>query len=201
MALAADIKSEVGKKLKEYEGKLNHLYLDSLGKVTVGIGHLVANRTAMGPIPMFKTKNGVATQAATTQEKMNEYDTIAKLSKGYKASWYGKHTTLIMKEADIKNLLEKHIGSFYKELTTIYQKSKGYPDDFDNLPKNVQIALFDMIFNLGANKIVNVFQSFDTAFKAGDWSKAAQESNRPQLSSARNSYVKNLFLSAVKKTP
>jgi GH24 family phage-related lysozyme (muramidase) len=201
MPLAADIKTEVGKKLEEYEGKLNHLYLDSLGKVTVGIGHLIPNRSAIGPIPMFKTKNGVATQAASAQEKMDEYDKIAKLSKGYKASWYGKHTTLVMKEADIKNLLEKHIASFYKELTTIYQKTKGYPDDFDTLPKNVQIGLFDMIFNLGASKIVNVFQGFDTAVKAGDWAKAAQECNRPQLSSARNTYVKNLFLSAVKKTP
>lgn len=28
-------------KLEKYEGKVNHMYLDSKGYVTVGVGHLV----------------------------------------------------------------------------------------------------------------------------------------------------------------
>jgi GH24 family phage-related lysozyme (muramidase) len=201
MPLAADVKAKVAKKIEEYEGKINHLYLDSVGKVTVGIGHLIPDRNSVTTVPLFHAKNGVATKPATPQEKQKEYDTIAKLNKGYKASWYGKHTTLLIKDSDITTQLNKHIASFYQELTNIYKKSSGYPDDFDKLPKNVQIALFDMIFNLGAHKIVNVFTSFDKAVKAGDWKKASQECNRPQLDPARNNYVKNLFLSAATITP
>ena len=61
--------------------------------------------------------------------------------------------------------------------------------------------LFRSIFNLGADKIVNVFTNFDEAIKAGNWNKAAQESNRPQVSPERNQYVKQLFLSAAQETP
>ncbi len=106
-----------------------------------------------------------------------------------------KHTKLIMKSETIDALLAKHIDSFYKELTGIYQKSKGYPDDFDKLPKNVQLALFDLIFNLGASQIVNKFKKFNKALKAKDWATAAKESNRPEISTDRNNYVKKLLTS------
>lgn len=98
-----------------------------------------------------------------------------------------------MKDADINLQRDKHITSFYTELSGIYTKSNGYPNDFDQLPKNVQLALFDMIFNLGATKIVSSFPNFNKALKAGDWKKAANESNRPDVSAARNQYVKQLL--------
>lgn len=138
-------------------------------------------------------KNGVPAQLATLKEKEDEYDTIAKQPINYHASWYKKHTKLVMKKEDVQALFDKHIEEFYKELAATYGKSKGYTDDFDNLPQNVQLALFDMIFNLGAGKIVNTFSEFDKAIKAGDWKKAAQESKRNGISSDRNEYVKNLL--------
>ena len=105
-----------------------------------------------------------------------------------------------MKDAEIIRQLNKHIESFYKELTTLYKKSNGYYDDFDKLDKNVQMALFDMIFNLGAKKIVIKFPEFDKAIKSGDWKKAARECNRPQLNPERNNYVK-AKLNAVTNKP
>lgn len=98
-----------------------------------------------------------------------------------------------MKDTDIDLLLYKHIDSFYRELTNIYKKANGYPDDFDKLHKNVQLALFDMIFNLGASKIVNSFPKFNTALKAGEWKKATAEANRPDVSPSRNQYVQQLL--------
>lgn len=98
-----------------------------------------------------------------------------------------------MKDADINLLLGKHINSFYKELSNIYKKANGYPDDFDKLHKNVQLALFDMIFNLGATRIISSFPNFNKALKASDWKKAATESNRPDVSPTRNQYIKQLL--------
>ncbi|OQY11433.1 MAG: hypothetical protein B6I30_06810 [Desulfobacteraceae bacterium 4572_187] len=198
MALTAEVKKEVAKKIEEYEGRVNHLYLDSVGKVTVGVGHLIPNKNSMS-INLYKMKNNMPTQLATLPEKQAEYEKIIKQKKGYKASWYKQHTTLVMKDTDINTLRDKHIDSFYKELTNIYKKSKGYPNDFDKLPKEVQMALFDMIFNLGANKIINTFKTFDKAIKKGDWNTAAKESNRPQVATARNQYVKKLLESAAAK--
>ena len=104
-----------------------------------------------------------------------------------------------MKDSDITALLNKHTSSFYKELSGYYKKSKGYPEDFDQLDKDVQAALFDMIFNLGLTKLKNKFTKFDSAIKAGDWKKAAAESNRSQLSAQRNVYVENKLLAAASR--
>ena len=95
-----------------------------------------------------------------------------------------------MKDDDITLFLNKHIDDFYKELARVYTKTNGYPDNFDKLPKNVQLVLFDMTFNLGASKLVSSFPDFNTSLKAGDWKKAATECNRPDVSPARNQYVK-----------
>lgn len=197
--LGTDVRPEVAKKLEEYEGRVNHLYLDSVGKVTVGVGHLIPNRIAVGSINLYKVQNNLPGQLASLQEKQTAYDTIAKQPKGYIASRYKQYTKLVMKDTDINALRDKHLDSFHTELTNIYRKSKGYPDDFDKLPKKVQLALFDMIFNLGASRIVNTFTNFDQAVKAGDWKKAAEQCNRPQVSGARNQYVKQLFLSAAQE--
>ena len=100
---------------------------------------------------------------------------------------------MVIKDSDINLQRDKHINSFYNELTTLYKKSNGYTDDFDKLHNNVQLALFDMIFNLGASKIISSFPRFNKALKAGDWKKAATESNRPDVNAARNQYVKQLL--------
>ena len=195
MPLSVNIKSELVKKIEQYEGRFNHLYLDTKGKVTVGVGHLIPNRNSIAPVALYKLKNKIHFQLANLAEKQAEYDKIAKLPYGqrYGASSFKSHTTLVMKDIDINTQRAKHINSFYTELTIIYKKSKGYSDDFDKLHKNVQLALFDMIFNLGATKINGSFPSFNKALKAEDWKKAATESNRPDVNLARNQYVKQLL--------
>lgn len=199
MALDQSVRTEVVNNIIKFEKRINHFYLDSVGKVTVGVGHLIPNKVAVSAVVMHKLVNKLPGTIATFQEKQKEYDVIAKQKRGYKAEWYAKHTTLVMKDADSTVLLNKHVDTFYKELTVLYTKAKGYPEAFDKLDKNVQAALFDMIFNLGANKIVANFPNFDKALKVGDWKKVALESNRPQLSPLRNAYVKNKFIAAANK--
>lgn len=156
MPLSPAVRNEVVRKLEENEGRIDHLYLDSVGRVTVGVGHLIATRAGMSSIILHKNGNPPTT-LAELQEKTAEYDTVAKQPVGFKASWYKQHTKLVMKAADIDTLRDRHINSFHSELTNIYRKTNGYPKDFDNLPTKVQLALFDMIFNVGAMKIVNTF--------------------------------------------
>jgi GH24 family phage-related lysozyme (muramidase) len=199
MPLQPSVKQQVVKKIEEYEGRINHFYLDSLGKVTVGIGHLVASKAGVSSITMYTAGNNLPARSASLQDKQAEYDHIARQQKGRVASWYKQHAKLMMKDRDINILMERHLDSFYRDLANIYRKSKGYPEDFDHLPQKVQMALFDMIFNLGAQRLVSSFPSLNNCIKAGDWSKAAQQCNRPQVSVARNQYVIQLFLSAARE--
>ncbi len=199
MALTTETSATLQKNLAKYEGHINHLYLDTKGKVTIGVGHLIANKNAMSGVTLYKTKNNLLTQPTTLQEKMTEYANIAKLSWGkrYGAESFESHTTLKMKDFDIKFLLNKHIDSFHIELKNIYKKDKGYSKNFGDFNSNVQLALFDMIFNLGATKLVKSFPKFNEAIKNGDFEKAAKQSHRLDISEKRNKYVEDLLHNVV----
>lgn len=158
--------------------------------MTTGVGHMIKNKQVASLLPMNRVVNNQPGPPVTPLEKQKEFEVIAKQKRNYKAEWYKQFTTLIIKDIEITRQLNQHMDSFYKELSTIYKKSNGYYDDFDKLDKNIQVALFDMIFNLGAVKIVTKFTEFDKAIKVGDWMKAAKESYRPQLSAERNNYVR-----------
>jgi len=47
MPLSTETRATLKKNLSKYEGKIEHLYLDTKGKVTVGIGHLITNKNAI----------------------------------------------------------------------------------------------------------------------------------------------------------
>lgn len=196
MPLSPLIKSAVASKLEEYEGRYNHFYLDTTGKFTVGVGHLIPNRVAVTAVMLYTTKNGVPMSPATLKQKQDEYDNIIKQKRNYRASWYKQFCTLVMKDADIDFQRDNHISSFYKELTVIYSKANGYQSNFDNMPPEVQKALFDMIFNLGATRLTSVFTKFNSAVKQDKWDEAARQCNRPDVSPTRNNYVKGLFNTA-----
>jgi GH24 family phage-related lysozyme (muramidase) len=202
MPLKATVKTEVEKKIEEYEGRYNHMYLDSKAKVTIGVGHLIANRNAVASLMLYTTKNNQVVALASLTDKQAEYDVIAKQKKNYKGSWYKQYTKLIMKDFDINAQRTKHLDTFYKELTNLYSRVKGYASDFDNMPDCVQKALFDMIFNLGATKLSTTFALFNAAIKKEEWDVAAKQCNRPDVNAVRNNYVKDLFTAAhnAKKT-
>lgn len=61
------------------------------------------------------------------------------------------------------------------------------------------MAMLDMAFNLGVNGFVIKFPSMKKAIEKRDWITTAKESNRPQVSKARNELVKKWFNEAAKK--
>ena len=198
MPLNAQVKTEVSKNIEAYEGRIPHLYLDTVGKVTVGIGHMIPNKVAMASVPMFKKGKNNLLVAASLAEKHTEYDTIKKqpFGKRYGASYYKKHTTLTMKDADINTQRDKHIMSFYKELTGYYSTANGFNKAFDAMPVEVQKALFDMVFNLGITKLKNQYVNMNGFIKSEKWKDAAKQSNRLGISGTRNKYVADLFNAA-----
>lgn len=200
MALKDTIRDRVIKMLAIHEGRVNSFYLDSLGYVTIGVGYLVSNRSEVAPLTMYKALPGgtLSIIPATLQEKQAEYDRFQKLPKGYKAAWYNQQASLFMAEADIDALLEQTVNGFYPQLARIYTIGNGYKAEFDAFPDDVQVALFDMVYTLGAFGLTNKFVKFNQAIKAADWTTAAMESNRPQLMQTRNQNIKDLFTAAAK---
>lgn len=200
MGLSQSVRQEVTRRIEQYEGRVNHLYRDSEGFVTVGVGHLVASRSAVRGLPLFVSEHGRAGRTATDDEKLADYDAVLRQPRRLHHARYRPFTRLIMREADIDLQRDGHLTSFHRELRAIYRRSRGYPFDFDTLPPPGQKALFDMIFNLGAVRIVRIFTKFDRALKAGDWEQAAKESYRHQLGPERNAYVRSQLMLMARMT-
>ncbi len=181
----AEEKSELRKKLEQYEGRIDHMYQDTKGFVTIGVGHLIKDVAAAQELDFVHRQGN---RAATSEEIEADFEAVKKQSAGLFASAYKKYTKLNLPATSIDALTDKHIESFEKELQRIYGD-----EEFDAYPTEVRLALFDMIFNLGMPTLKNGFPSFNKAIKVKDWSTAAKESSRRDVAPARNSYVRGLF--------
>jgi hypothetical protein len=116
---------------------------------------MIPNASKAAKLTFYVTKTAAL---ATEEQKKAEYEAVLKETKGKVASWYKSKTTLFMKPADVDALTKKHIESFEKELKNLYSTS-AYPPGFEKFPGEVRLALFDMIFNLGATKLKNRYLS------------------------------------------
>ena len=169
-----------------YEGTVEHMYLDTKGYVTVGIGHLLKDVVSAQALNFVHQAD--ENKKAIKEEIKTDFEEVKKQTKGKLASSYKKHTKLKLKQADIDKLTNKHIETFESELKNIYGST-----EFAGYPSEVRLALFDMIFNLGMSTLKNKFKNFNKHIKAKSWASAAKESNRPDVSKARNKYVKDLL--------
>ena len=162
---------------------------------------MVPNKMAMATVVMYKKGTNNLLTFATLPEKHAEYDTIKKQPFGRRigAGSFKKHTTLTMKDADINIQRDKHIQSFYKELTGYYTTANGFAKSFNAMPTEVQKALFDMVFNLGLTKLISQYTKFNAALKTEKWGDAAKQSNRVGIDAMRNKYVFDLLLAAQKQ--
>ena len=183
-------KTTLRQKLETYEGCVEHMYLDTKGFVTVGVGHLLSTLASAQALAFIVQKDS---KTATKEQIKTDYDTVKKQTKGLLSSTYKKHTKLKLKKTDIDKLTNKHIDTFEGELKKVYGT-----DAFAAYPGEVRLALFDMIFNLGMTNLKSKFPTFNKYIKAKNWSEAAKESNRSDVSDARNKYVKDLLEKAAK---
>lgn len=188
--LTAAEKQTLIEKLKLYEGNIPHMYLDTEGLVTVGIGNLL--RTVQDAQKLsFLTAGG---QKASKEEISTEYNAIKKLPKGQLAANYKRFAKLHLDNNAILSLVKHHIDTFYKSL------SAGYPG-FTTFPSEVKLALLDMGFNLGVNGLKTKFPNMNKAIAKKDWQTAAKESHRKHpVSEARNNYVKELLEKAAQSS-
>ena len=169
--------------IKNGEGSIPHMYLDTVSKVTVGVGNMIPTAAAAEGLTFVRRDNGAPASAAEIRQ---DYESVAKQQKANLASSYKKFTQLDMPEDAIDTLLDARIDEFETGLR------RSFPD-FDNYPDKAQMGLMDMAFNLGNHGLVSKFPTFTNAAKEKDWLRCAEECRRTGISDARNAETKKLF--------
>lgn len=184
------IPNSVIERTKRFEGVINHMYLDSKGFVTVGVGYLLPNADSASKLTFVLKSNG---NPATKTEKESDWNTISQQEKNHQPAYYDQFAKLKLNQEDINTYLDQKLQSCEKELMNLFTES-----EYSHYPQKAQEALLDMIFNLGLTQFINKFPNLVNAVKKKDWKTAANECHRLGISESRNNEIKELFNQSVK---
>lgn len=169
-----------------FEGRIEHMYLDTRGYVTVGIGNLLKDPWTAAALDWTWRDGG-----GTPDEKAigDEWARVSRQPAGMDAHAYKRFTSMDLQSAEIDMLFKMKVEQFEDSLRHIFP-------DFPAWPEPAQLATLDMAYNLGAGAIPREWPKLTRALRRREWSVAARESNRPQSREARNLVVRNLYLDA-----
>jgi GH24 family phage-related lysozyme (muramidase) len=172
---------------KQFEGSVNHMYLDSVGAVTIGVGRMLPDSAAAAELDLVRNGDDAP---AGAQEKIDEFATVLGKTRGKLASYYKQYTTLHLIEATIDALLTEDLTRFVGRLAARLP-------EYDSYPVSVQEALLDMVFNLGETGLMDKFPKFIAAIQRKDWKAAADQCNRVGIAGSRNDETRRLLTSPI----
>lgn len=172
-------------KLEEFEGSIPWMYVDTVGKVTVGVGLMLPNAKAAEKLPFV-----VEGRPATPTEIATEYARVDALPMGRPALFYRASGKPELLKPEIDSLLHTVLLGFELELRTALT---GY----DAFPDGVKMALLDMAYNLGPAGLLKGYPRMLKAVEAGAWSQAAVACFRHGPHAARNQWTRAMFLENV----
>ncbi len=183
---------ELVAELMHMEGNVGHMYLDTKGLVTTGIGNLVKTPEAARKLPWVDTTTG---KPATPEQIDQAFAAVQGMAKGQKAGVYSGATTLRLSPDVVRDLA---LGRLDREFLPGLHRQ--FPH-FDSYPAPAQRALVDMIYSLGEgssrqNSGIAKFHNLRAACESGDWTAAASECHRKGGRDDRNAWTSQQFLKA-----
>lgn len=180
--------------IRDNEGSALFMYLDTAGKVTVGIGHLLPTAADAQNLPFIvraTKKSATAEEIAADFKKVKDSGKTNALSRTFKDI-----TDLGLPESEINALFE----SDFK----IHRDSIPSSFKLTTFPKPAQVAFVDLIYQVGITKFLpdGSYTKFKAALKRRDWPRAGSEAdvNKPPTP-GRNSKRKQKFMEAAKIEP
>lgn len=180
--------------LAKYEGKVNFMYLDVKGLVTIGIGNLIDPVNSALKLE-FQSKGGGG--PVGTGDVIAEWNTVKArkdlMMKGSAA--FDAITRLQLTERGIATMVNDHAQAIETYITTNTSASKFY-SNFKNWPADAQLAFMGVAW--GGIPIPQFgWHKFPEACKNEDWDTAAKECTiNSAIASGRNEAHKTMFLNA-----
>jgi GH24 family phage-related lysozyme (muramidase) len=179
-------------KLREFEGAIPYMYLDTAGNVTVGVGNLVASANAAEQLGFVRrgilsASPPVIAVPATATEIQTDYENVYNQTAGNVAGYYKQFTRLDLPDDVINSLLNSRVAEFQARLIAAFPDFQTYPDQ-------ACAGLVDMGFNLGVAGLTSKFPTFCKAVRNRDWVTAAKQCHRaPPVNDDRNDWTKAQF--------
>ena len=171
--------------LVKFEGCVPWMYLDTVGKVTVGVGLMLPDPVSAQALP-FQSGG----QPATPDQIATEFHRVSTLPKSKLPNFYRASTSLELPPQTITDQLRIVLTGFEQKLR---EALKGY----DAFPDGVKQALLDMAYNLGPAGLLKEYPHFLAAIESGNWTAAAAGCTRRGPAPARNEWTRAIILSAV----
>lgn len=163
-----------------FEGIIPHIYLDSEGLPTCGVGFLIATEAACAKLPWLPSR----------QAALADYQQVKSQPKGFAAGHYRAFCKAHLSEDVMRPIFNDKVVAFRKEL-----QRTGW--QLERLPDAAQIAVVDLAYNMGVARLNKGFVNFRAAINARDWVRAAAECRRRKpVSDERNEATRKLLLSA-----
>lgn len=188
--MTEDFQKQARELIKSGEGCIRHMYLDSLGNVTIGIGNMLSEDEAVA-LPFIVEESG---EEAAEEEIRAEYQRVRGQESNRLASYYAPYCRLVLPDHEIDRLLDEHIAQFVQGLMFDFKEYESYP-------LGARLGLLDMAFNLGNFGLVQKFPRFTQAAREQDWDTCSRECWRRQIQDSRNQEVKELFRSCAAPGP
>lgn len=177
--------------LKSYEGNIPYMYLDSRGCVTVGVGFLLISADDAVNYSFVLNTSLAAPQKATAAQIKAEWTSMKAQSPNHLESYYQRFTTMKMLQFDIDMTLTQKVNNFEAKARQTFV-------GWDDFASHAQLALLDMIYNLGS---LAAFPTLTKFAAAKDWKNAAAQCHREGPSDFRNNATRDRFLAAAKEQP
>lgn len=172
-------------KLEQFEGSVAWMYLDTVGKVTVGVGMMLPDADAACRLPFQ-----VGLEPASEAEIRAEFARVHQLPMGRPSLFYRPSHGPELEKTEIDSMLRQVVQGFEEELRASLQ-------DWDALPDGVKLALIDMAYNLGPRGLLQGYPRLIRAVTSGEWVQAAAACYRKGPGAARNDWTRQMFLDSV----
>jgi len=161
------------------------MYLDTVGKVTVGAGLMLPTPQSATALP-FQFDG----RPADTQEIVVDFRRVSSMVKGKAAGFYRSPMSVLLTPAEIDIQLRAAVTHLDQDLR------KEIPI-WDALPASAKVALLDMAYNLGMTGLLQGYPRLLQAVVTGDWKTAAAECHRSGPAPTRNEWTRQQFLAYI----
>lgn len=178
---------------REHEGVVPWLYLDSVEKVTAGIGTLLDTGTGKAPESCLSLPWTTQGRRATRAEIASAWLLVKSRTDLAPRGGYAFRdvTTLRLDDRTIDGLLMARTREFWSALLSQLPDLEGWPAD-------AQLALIDWSYQVGPWALGPKWPSFTAAAHSADFAKCAQHCSVKQANAARNGARIRWFQNAAK---